>query len=171
MTYSKVVDGNSTFEEQANLENDTITYNGKLIYFGGTLLKDLKGTGWLWQGRINSALEPTEATANGVDYYTSYEHKQKFSVGGAANISEGEAFKGNFTEVRVWNHLLTEKEKTNYYDRVLNGRESGLALYWPMDEGLDRYVFDASYANDVPNGRHATVGNNISSSTIIPVDN
>ncbi|MBO6217476.1 MAG: hypothetical protein J6N73_07490 [Prevotella sp.] len=39
-----------------------------------------------------------------------------------------------------------------------------------MDEGLSRYVFDASYANDVPNGRHAVVGNNISSSTIIPAD-
>ena len=40
-----------------------------------------------------------------------------------------------------------------------------------MDEGLERYVFDASYADDLPNGRHATVGNNISVSTMIPVDN
>ena len=94
-----------------------------------------------------------------------------FSVGGASGITEGSAFKGNFAEVRVWNHALTDKEKENYADRVLNGREQGLLLYWPMDEGLNRYVFDASYANDIPNGRHAKVGNNISTSSIVPVDN
>ena len=53
---------------------------------------------------------------------------------------------------------------------MLNGREQGLMLYWPMDEGIERYVFDASYANDLPNGRHATVGANITPSTIIPSD-
>ena len=94
-----------------------------------------------------------------------------FSVGGAEDIAEEEAFKGNFAEVRVWNHNLSDKEKSYYKDRMLNGREEGLALYWPMDEGLDHYVFDASYANDMPNGRHATVGNNIAASNIVPLDN
>ena len=94
-----------------------------------------------------------------------------FSVGGTKNIENDEAFRGEITEVRVWNHILTDKEQKGYADRILNGRESGLALYWPMDEGLERYVFDASYADDLPNGRHATVGNNISVSTMIPVDN
>ena len=94
-----------------------------------------------------------------------------FSVGGAQGVTETTAFKGNIAEVRVWHRLLTEGEKTAYSDRMLNGRESGLALYWPMDEGLDRYVFDASYANDMPNGRHATVGNNISASALVPADN
>ena len=95
----------------------------------------------------------------------------KFSVGGSADIDIEEGFKGNLAEVRVWNKVLTDKEKENYADRMLNGREEGLLLYWPMDEGLNRYVFDASYANDMPNGRHAKVGNNISASSIIPVDN
>ncbi len=93
-----------------------------------------------------------------------------FSVGGTKNIENDEAFRGEITEVRVWNHILTDKEQKGYADRILNGRESGLALYWPMDEGLERYVFDASYADDLPNGRHATVGNNISVSTMIPAD-
>jgi len=106
----------------------------------------------------------------GVGSTESMAYCDKFSVSGAVGITAEQGFKGNFTEVRVWNHLLTEKEKTNYADRVLNGRESGLALYWPMDEGLNRYVFDASYANDMPNGRHATVGNNISASGIVPED-
>ena len=103
--------------------------------------------------------------------FTSNASLDVFSVGGVAGVTEDIAFKGNLTEVRVWSKVLTDKEKDNYSDRVLNGRESSLALYWPMDEGLDRYVFDASYANDMPNGRHATVGNNIIASKIIPVDN
>lgn len=91
-----------------------------------------------------------------------------FSVGGADNVKTANAFKGYVTEVRVWNKALTDKEKAGYNDRVLSGIESNLALYWPLNEGLDRYAFDASYVNNLPNGRHATVGNNITSSTIRP---
>lgn len=91
-----------------------------------------------------------------------------FSVGGASGVTSKNAFRGNITEVRIWNYQLTEKELTSYRDRSLSGRESGLKLYWPMDEGINRLVFDASYSNDMPNGRHATVGNNIVSSSIIP---
>ena len=92
-----------------------------------------------------------------------------FAVGGSQRmIYDEERFTGNITEVRVWNHALSANETASYADRVMNGRETGLRLYWPMDEGLDRYVFDASYANDVPNGRHATVGSNIRSSILVP---
>ncbi|MBR5688533.1 MAG: hypothetical protein IKX36_11360 [Prevotella sp.] len=94
-----------------------------------------------------------------------------FAVGGSEiELTEEEAFMGNMTEVRVWNHVLTDKEKENTADRILTGTEKGLSLYWPMDEGISRFVFDASFANDVPNGRHAKVGNNISSSTIVPTE-
>ncbi len=93
-----------------------------------------------------------------------------FAIGGMRGIAPDWAFKGNFAEVRVWNHCLSDTEKKNYLDRVLNGRESGLMLYWPLDEGLQRYAFDASYSNDLPNGRHATVGNNITPSPIVPVE-
>lgn len=93
-----------------------------------------------------------------------------FSVGGGTAITPDEAFRGNLAEVRVWNHALSNTEKNSYVDRVLNGREQGLMLYWPMDEGLDRHVFDASYSNDMPNARHATVGNNIAASGIVPAE-
>ena len=102
---------------------------------------------------------------------TKLEHLAPFSIGGAEDITSKQGFKGNFSEVRVWNKSLSDKERESYADRILNGRESGLALYWPMDEGLNHYVFDASYANDAPNGRHAAVGNNIMASNIIPTDN
>ncbi len=93
-----------------------------------------------------------------------------FSLGGAQGIADAQAFRGNFAEVRVWNHVLSAAEKAGYFDRVLNGREQGLMLYWPLDEGLARYAFDASYASDQPNGRHATMGNNIVSSPIVPAE-
>ena len=95
--------------------------------------------------------------------------KSPFSVGGSKTVDNVE-FRGNITEVRVWDHPLTKKEQTNYQDRILNGRESGLDLYWPMDEGINHYVFDASYSNDLPNGRHATVGNNIAVSLVVPTN-
>ena len=94
-----------------------------------------------------------------------------FSVGGCKYLVSVAAFRGKLAVVRVWNQILTDKEYNSYTDRVLYGRAQGLALYWPLDEGLSRYVFDASYANDMPNGRHAKVGNNISASSIVPVDN
>ena len=109
-------------------------------------------------------------TANGTLVNSTREVLNPFSVGGSEGITTDEAFIGNVTEVRVWDHALTQKEQTNVGDRMLGGIEKGLALYWPMDEGMSHYVFDASYTNDVPNGRHAVVGNNITSSTIIPTD-
>ena len=93
-----------------------------------------------------------------------------FSLGGASGITSAQAFKGNFAEVRVWNRVLTDAEKKLYYDRTVNGRESGLMLYWPLDEGLRGYAFDASYSYDLPNGRHATMGNNITPSAIVPTE-
>lgn len=35
---------------------------------------------------------------------------------------------------------------------------------------MDRYAFDASYASDQPNGRHANIGNNIAPSLIVPTE-
>ncbi len=99
---------------------------------------------------------------------TKYKYLAPFSVGGADSVKTAQAFKGYLSEVRVWANALSDKEKASCNDRVLSGRESGLKLYWPLDEGMDRYAFDASYASDQPNGRHATVGGNITSSTILP---
>ncbi len=92
----------------------------------------------------------------------------QFAVGGAPGVTEVCAFKGNLSELRIWDHMLNDKEKSENNDRVLSGRENGLKLYWPMDEGINRLVFDASYANDMPNGHHGTVGNNITASSTFP---
>ena len=142
---------------------DYVLYNDKLVSFEGNLLSSLQGTGWMWVGHTVSTSSDAPVTGG-----TSVNHNTPFSVGGASSVTDETAFHGSFTEVRVWDHQMTDKERTIYADRVLSGRETGLKLYWPMDEGLNRLVFDASYSNDVPNGRHATVGTNVSSSVVIP---
>ena len=155
-------DDNTVTTTETN--GDYVVYNSKLVSFEGNLCAQMPGTGWMWQGlaRTTQYDDPVTVCANCDD------HSTTFSIGGAAGVTTGQAFRGNFAEVRVWDHALTDAEKQSVFDRRLNGREAGLALYWPLDEGLERYAFDASYASDLPNGRHATVGNNITSSTIIP---
>ncbi|MBR6179709.1 MAG: hypothetical protein IKQ77_00645 [Prevotella sp.] len=117
---------------------------------------------------LRSYCFPTTGTA--FDYSTNH-MANHFSVGGATGMEDAEAFRGNLCEVRVWDHVLTDKERANTNDRILSGNEPGLKLYWPMSEGIDRLVVDASLTNDVLNGRHGTVGSNIKSSTIVPSDN
>ncbi len=143
--------------------DEYLIYKGKLVSFEGNLFPPLPETGWMWIGRTKNTLSNDPVVVDADSKISG-----NFSVGGASNITDETAFKGNLTEVRVWDHVLTDKERTIYADRVLSGRETGLKLYWPMDEGLNRLVFDASYSNDVPNGRHATVGANASASSIIP---
>ena len=146
-------------KDLTDMPEDAIVYNDKLLYNADGNLSEIGLKQILKEFQSN--YQSTHAVQKWV---------YPFSVGGAQNIDNEESFLGNITEVRVWDHVLTDKEDKSYTDRVLNGTEKGLALYWPMDEGISRFVFDASYANDVPNGRHATVGNNITSSTIVPTE-
>ncbi|MBO6287861.1 MAG: hypothetical protein J6M94_04640 [Prevotella sp.] len=159
------------------LKSETVTpdcqmYDGYPVSFEGSYVEGLSSLlipntdTPVWAKYVAPVTTSTQESTEAVPLY----NEGTFSVGGAAIVSADKGFKGNITEVRVWDHALTETEQAAYADRVLNGREQGLRLYWPMDEGLDRYVFDASYANDMPNGRHATVGNNITASTIVPAD-
>ena len=92
----------------------------------------------------------------------------EFSVGGAWDATNETAFHGNISEVRVWDHVLNAKEESNYNDRTLSGYEKGLQIYWPLNESVGHLAFDASCTNDYPNGRHATVGDNIQASKLIP---
>ena len=153
--------------EEGNLDSPYMVYNNTLYTVDGVNDKAVKAAyaaavrlGIYARYNYFPDLAETSQTAE--------PYLGKFSIGGGQGVTSGQGFKGNFTEVRVWNHALTEKEQADYQDRVLNGRETGLALYWPMDEGLERHVFDASYSFDMPNGRHATVGSNITTSPLVP---
>ena len=149
--------------DEIAIEPSCRMYDGLPVSFEGSLYP-LENNMNLLSYCSPRAVRTTEVT----EEFVSKNGQSSFSIGGAEGVTNVNAFRGNFAEVRVWNHILTDKERSGYSDRVLNGRESGLMLYWPMDEGLNRYVFDASYANDMPNGRHAIVGNNISTSHIVP---
>ena len=148
----------------AHFTYGTATATGMKLPSSKYALLTVKRTGSNLQFQVDNG-EAKTLTA------TKEKHLAPFSVGGADGITDAQAFKGNLAEVRVWDHVLTDKEKTSYNDRVLSGRETGLKLYWPLDEGKDRLVFDASYSNDQPNSRHATVGPNITTSNIVPADN
>ena len=150
---------NETATKELDLPDDYVVYNNALVYLGGTLVDTFHGD--RWKNYVADATTPQVSTEVAPG---------PFAVGGAHGIAEGQAFRGHLTEVRVWDHVLSDKERASYADRMLNGHEDGLKLYWPMDEGLDHYVFDASYANDTPNSRHAVVGSNITASVIIPAD-
>ena len=94
-----------------------------------------------------------------------------FAVGGSQDVSTETAFHGNLSEVRVWDHVLSNKEESNNNDRILSGYEKGLQIYWPLNETAGHLAFDASFTNDYPNSRHATVDANIKTSTLIPTMN
>ena len=147
----------------AHFTYEPLASTGAIIPAGKYALLTISKTG----NQLSLQVDTTEVKTVTI---TPQEIATAFSLGGAEGITAAQAFKGNFAEVRVFDHVLSDAEKKSYYDRVLNGRESGLVLYWPLDEGLQRYAFDASYSNDLPNGRHATIGANITSSTIVPAE-
>ena len=91
-----------------------------------------------------------------------------FTVGGNYFVTPETAFHGNLSEVRVWDHVLNDKEESDNNARILSGYEKGLQIYWPLNETVGHLVFDASCTNDYPNGRHATVNANVKASTITP---
>ncbi len=72
-------------------------------------------------------------------------------IGGFAHIgnngnpdSLGEGTDGRISEVRVWNTPRTQEQIQAFMNRRLTGNESGLAGYWPLDEGAGDVVADLS---------------------------
>ncbi len=80
------------------------------------------------------------------------------SYAGSLAVSFGHNnFTGCLDEVRLWNRELSDKDVAGNYGRMLGGREDGLKLYWPFDEGLDSYSFDISRTSGVANNNHPDV--------------
>jgi len=51
---------------------------------------------------------------------------------------------GAITEARVWDSVRTDQEIADHWDTVLDGTESGLLGYWPLQEGEGESSEDAS---------------------------
>ena len=79
-------------------------------------------------------------------------------------------YRGYMDEVRFFTKALTEKEVERNYNHPLAGNESGLAIYYPFDEGLSKQTiaYDYSKTNGVANGRHGRSGVTAYSSTDVP---
>lgn len=90
-------------------------------------------------------------------------------TGDSATVSFGAGqFRGYLKDIRIWEGNLSMSDIQQNYRRILNGRETGLKLYWPLDEGLQDVAFDVSLTNAVGNNRHAIIDPAITNSTILP---
>jgi len=69
---------------------------------------------------------------------------------------QSDFFGGRIDEVRIWNVARTQMEIRADMYRGLVGDESGLAAYWPFDEGSGVQVFDQSI-----NGRNGSLGGGV----------
>lgn len=94
----------------------------------------------------------------------------KIVIGNYEALNSAASFCGNIDEFRFFTRVLTEDDIKKNYDHRLSGSEDGLAIYYPMDEGLPQQamVYDYSRTGGIANGRHATVAPNTNSSTNVP---
>ena len=86
------------------------------------------------------------------------------------NSTSGKSFQGYLDEFRIFTRALTREEIELNYNHPLAGNESGLAIYYPLDEGLSSQTmaYDFSKTDGTPNGRHADAKKPASGSTNLP---
>ena len=93
-----------------------------------------------------------------------------FAIGNVGQFTSPTPFDGYIDEFRFFTRALTEGDILRNYNHPLAGNETGLAIYYPFDEGLavQNLAYDFSRTNGVSNGRHATAKVSAASSTYIP---
>ena len=122
-----------------------------------TLSADEKGT-WILRktdadGKIKSF------AVNGCDPVKLSRTNSVLAFGSSALKDSAYTFKGYIDEIRVWSKALTDAEVQSNYNHTLSGTESGLKLYWPLDEGIDKQTvaYDYSKTGGVANGNAGTI--------------
>ena len=92
--------------------------------------------------------------------------------GGDRAFTTDHSFVGYLDDIRLWSKALTDDDVLGNYDRLLIGTESGLKLYWPMDEGVMGlpFAYDYSKTSGVANENHGRKQPNTTFSPIIPED-
>lgn len=80
------------------------------------------------------------------------------AIGNVGQFNASTPFDGHIDEFRFFTRALTEGDILRNYNHPLAGNETGLAIYYPFDEGLkdQTIAYDFSKTNGVTNGRHAT---------------
>ncbi|MCR4920936.1 MAG: LamG domain-containing protein [Bacteroidaceae bacterium] len=95
---------------------------------------------------------------------------KQIAVGNSASMTASNNFRGYMDEFRFFTKALTDTEIKRNFNHPLAGNESGLAIYYPMDEGLNQQskAYDFSKTGGVSNERHATTRTVAESSEFIP---
>jgi len=129
------------------------------LFVGGTWIKgnnDIPLNTWThiaitrngssWSFYVNGAFDSTKTgNANTLDNTT-------LRIARIINTS-GTGFRGEISDVRVWNTVRTAPQIQANYNIRLTGSESGLSYYWQMDEGTGTTVADlAGSANGTITG-------------------
>jgi hypothetical protein len=70
------------------------------------------------------------------------------SAGFVAITSDVTSLKGSLDEVRIWDHARTPEQINRYKDKRLRCKETGLILYYSMNEGSGNTVGDCAGNND-----------------------
>ena len=68
--------------------------------------------------------------------------QEQDAVGGG--FSGSQAFRGQLTDVRIWNDVRTADKIGNNFDVRLDGSEAGFVTCWRLDEGSGTTVQDPS---------------------------
>jgi len=59
-----------------------------------------------------------------------------------AHGASGRSFGGYIDEIRIWNHVRSESEIATDMGTAPTGAESGLVVYWSMEDGTDQLLTD-----------------------------
>lgn len=95
---------------------------------------------------------------------------KEIGIANSASMAANTNFRGYIDEFRFFTKALSGTEIERNFNHPLAGNESGLAIYYPMDEGLQpqQLAYDFSKSNGNPNGRHATTRTDAESSSFVP---
>ncbi len=89
---------------------------------------------------------------------------------GHGNLLNGDYFKGNVDEIRVWNKALTFDEDLNTKFRYIAGTEPDLSIYYRLNEGLGEAAYDLSRIGFSFNEHHGDFGATVWSTKVPEVN-
>lgn len=104
------------------------------------------------------AIDLSDATKPGITFGTNLSDASQFD------------FKGYIDEIRCWNKVLDSNEIQNNYGHLLGGTESGLKIYYPLDENVSgqQTAYDYSRTSGVANANHGHIRPSSRPSGIVP---
>jgi hypothetical protein len=137
---------NSTTFPRGVYKNVSITYQVSggtgtaILYLDGEAVETVTNEG------VTAYTFPSATAADSVIYFGRY-----------WETLNNNNWDGYMDEIRLWNRALTPHEIKNNYNSYLSGGESGLTLYYRLDEQAGDEIFDISKQNGVYNENHGTL--------------